>query len=173
MTAAELQELEVSSIRSFVEQHARDYLTGRVLDFGCGQSPYQGIIEAAGGVYAPFDRVAFPANVSGEDVGPDSIPDNEQFDAALCTQVIQYLEEPYDELMKLRGLIRPNGHLVLTGPTCWPEREPDDLWRFTQAGVEKLLRWAGFEVLVLQPRAGVALAPGFELSLGWGAVARA
>lgn len=172
MTDGDLQELERASIESFVSSQS-GYLTGTVLDLGCGKQPYRHIVEAVGGDYIAFDRADYPANVSGEDVGPDVDFDGVRFDAVLCTQVIQYLEEPYDQLLGIREMLVAGGHLVMTGPTNWPEREGEDLFRFTRAGIEKLLRWAGFDVVVLQPRANVLVATGFELSLGWGAVARA
>jgi hypothetical protein len=91
----------------------------------------------------------------------------------LCTQTIQYWPEPFEVLLAICSALHDGGHLVLTGPTCWPEIEGDDLFRYTQGGVEKLLRWAGFDVVRIVPRAGVSVAPGFDFSLGWGAVARA
>ena len=173
MTADEVRELERSSIRGFVTS-CREHLTGRVLDYGCGRQPYRDIVEYAGGEYVGYDRADFPANVSGEDVGPDydALPVG-GFDAVLSTQTIQYHEEPYELLLDFRALLRPGGVLVITGPTCWPEVESEDLFRFTQAGIGLMLREAGFAVLRLVPRAGVSVAPGFDFSLGWGAVGRA
>lgn len=172
MTADSILDLERSSIRSFVESAAA-LLAGKVLDVGCGLQPYRDIVEAAGGHYVGYDRTSYPANVSGENLGPDCEAwTHLGFDAILCNQVIQYHEEPFELLVELRHILTPGGHLVITGPTCWPEREPEDLFRFTQAGIGTLLRCAGFEIVRLEPRAGVAVAPGFDLSLGWGAVGR-
>lgn len=173
ITADSLLDLERSSIRSFVKSCA-EQLTGRVLDVGCGLQPYRSIVEQAGGEYVPYDRVSYPANVSGEDVGPDcSAWTHLGFDAILSTQIIQYHEEPFELLAEFRSILHNGGHLVITGPTCWPEREPEDLFRFTQAGIGTLLRCAGFEIVRLELRAGVSVAPGFDLSLGWGALCRA
>lgn len=173
MTADEIRDLERQSIRAFVESCA-DHLTGRVLDVGAGLQPYRDIVEAGGGEYVPHDRVDYPANVSGENVGPpDQMEERGGFDAVLLNQVIQYSEEPLELLLGCAHVLRDGGVLIATGPGCWPEVEGDDLFRYTQAGVEKLLRWAGFEVVRLEARASVQAAPGFELSLGWGAVARA
>lgn len=171
MTADEIRQLERTSIRSFVESCA-DNLGGRVLDVGCGLQPYRDVVEAAGGEYVGYDRVDFPANVSGENIGPDPTALRD-FDAVLLNQVIQYAEEPLELLLMCGAVLRRGGVLVVTGPTNWPEWENDDLFRYTQAGIEKLLRWAGFDVVRIVPRAGVSVAAGFGFSLGWGALARA
>lgn len=171
MTADEIRELERDSIRAFVES-CTAHFTGMVLDYGSGLSPYRDVIKRAGGEYVAHDRIGYAANVSHEDVGSDD-PLAGRYDAILCTQVLQYVEEPFELLLLFAASLVDGGHLVITGPESWPSIEGDDLFRYTQAGVEKLLRWAGFDVVRIVPRAGVSVAPGFDFSLGWGAVARA
>ncbi len=170
MTADPIRELERASIRSFVTSCA-EHFTGTVLDYGCGLQPYRDIVEAAGGLYVPHDRVGYPANVSGENVGQDE-PLQSRYQAILCNQVLQYVPEPYELLLSFAAALQDGGHLVITGPTNWPEVESDDLFRYTQAGIEKLLRWAGFDVVRLEQRAHVEVF-GVTFSLGWGALARA
>lgn len=172
MTADEVRQLERESIAAFVASAAEQFAGARVLDFGCGLQPYRLIVEAAGGDYVGYDREAFPGNVSDTDVGPD-YGDLGRFDCVLSTQMLQYSEEPFELLLEFRSLLWDGGVLVLTGPTNWPEVEPVDLFRFTEAGIGFMLREAGFDVLRLERRASVRVGPGFELSLGWGAVARA
>jgi hypothetical protein len=160
-----VRELEKGSIRRFVASCA-EQLSGVVLDFGSGKEPYREIVEAAGGEYHAFDRIAFPANVSGLDVGymrhqADCV------DAILCTQVAQYLPTPWRTFAYLYGLIRTGGHLVMTYPTTWPEVEPGDLWRFTKAGMERLLEIADFQIVRHEERAAIDLG-GFRLPLGYG-----
>ncbi len=95
------------------------------------------------------------------------------WDAILCNQVIQYIPDPFELLCDMREALRGGGHLVLTGPTNWRELEADELWRFTVAGIRYMLTEAGFDVLRLERRAVVEFAPGFEMSLGYGCLARA
>lgn len=149
-----VREMERSSIRVFMEEN-RGYLKGRVLDFGAGREPYRDLVD---GEYVPFE----PGGV----IEPP-------FDAVMCNQVIQYLESPLAQLRQFRtDFLRPGGHLVMTGPTNWAEVEGCDLFRFTRAGIKFLMGQAGFETLILKSRAAINLG-GFELSLGWGLVARA
>lgn len=168
-TAESIRELERDSIRSFLESRGSD-LTGRVLDLGCGRQRYRGLVEACGGEYVPFDRQAFPGNVSARDVG--DLPDGE-FDAVLVTQVIQYATDPHAFLLAdiLPLIDDRNGALVMTYPLCWDWIEPDDLWRFTPAGMANLLTDCGFRVMHSEERAAVELG-GFRFPLGYGVVAR-
>lgn len=195
-----LRERERESIAAFVQQAADDgYLSGRVLDYGCGRQPYRGIVESAGGEYFGFDLPGFPANVSGERVVPAgydlAIEENHghmtalhewtrkqgELDCVLCTQVIQYIplaELYYDSSgdglwLDLRILMPDDREtLVLTYPTHWPEVEPEDLHRFTKAGMERLLADAGFEI-VLHERRHTAAVEGELLAIGYGVIARA
>lgn len=171
-SATRIRELERDSIRAFVASYP---FHGDVLDYGCGKMPYQTVVlgAAVGNAvrYVPWDRATLPANVSDGDVGADDVLHGRQWDAILCTQVVQYVPDVYRLLRRFRDALKPGGALVLTGPGCWAEVEPDDLHRFTRAGIGRLLTAAGFEVERLEERAAVDLG-GFRFSLGWGAVGR-
>lgn len=177
----DLRTIERESIRAFVQKAADEgYLSGRVLDYGCGKQPYRDIVEAAGGEYHGWDLTEFPANVSGENVTPE-VPMGTRFDAVLCTQVLQYVPQVAGTLAAQYGM---SPILVLTYPTNWPEVEPEDLHRFTKAGMERLLTEAGFEIVLHERRATIkpALPPNWEVAaygapddfaLGYGVIARA
>jgi predicted TPR repeat methyltransferase len=173
MNGDQIREIEARTIRQFVLAHD-DLLTGRVLDYGCGRRPYRDIVRRAGGTYIGFDREAFAGNVSGEDIGElDELrPASEGFDAILCTQVLQYVRDPDELLLLFANWLRNGGHLILTGPTNWPEVEPDDLHRHTLAGIRRMMRETGFEVVDSESR-GTLPIPGFGLSIGYGVVGRA
>jgi hypothetical protein len=166
----DLSGMERPSITAFLYgAAAKGYLGGDVLDFGCGQQPYRGIVEDGGGVYHPYDRQQFGGNVSRRDVGPD--PREASFDAILCTQVIQYVAIPalFPTVTRFAALLRTGGRVVMTYPTTWPEIR-DDLTRFTRHGMESLLTAAGFRVVLHEQRAAIPF-DGFDLPLGYGIVA--
>lgn len=148
-----VRDLERGSIRTFVEKH-RHLLRGRVMDFGCGQQPYKHLVN---GEYFPVDQ-------------GDALPDV-PLDTILCTQVLQYIPEPSALIAGFAEWLVHGGHLVMTYPTNWDEVEPTDLWRFTKAGVEQMLRDAGFFVVDHERRAEINL-NGFKFPLGYGVVAR-
>jgi SAM-dependent methyltransferase len=151
-----LRDRERETIREFLEGNA-ELLGGRVLDYGCGQQPYRDIIKQAGGDYVGWDRRDLPASVAFSDHGPKSLRD-EHFDAIICTQVIQYVD-PGDVTFFLGGLhdhLRHNdGWLLITGPTAWVVNEPQEMQRFTPAGIRRLLDIAGFENIAADCRHAV------------------
>lgn len=181
-----LRELESASIRAFVQSAADEgYLSGRVLDYGCGRQPYRDIVEAAGGEYLPFDRVDFPASCAEQDWGDDDAEIG-PLDAILCTQVIQYIEDPFALLQRMPSLLGGLRHvdlgggcLVMTYPTNWPEVEREDLHRFTKAGMERLLTEAGFTIVRHERRAWALMVASDvgdaneRIALGYGVIARA
>lgn len=172
-----LRELERNSIRDFVASAAEaGYLSGRVLDYGCGKQPYRLIVEANGGEYVGYDAPTFPASVVTEDTTGDAW--SLDFNTVLCTQVVQYVSDVRKFLWDIRIDRFPptkGGHLVLTYPTNWPEVETADLHRFTKAGMERLLTEAGFEIVAHEPRHRVYMvgAPTDPFCLGYGVIARA
>lgn len=164
-----LRDLERESLAEFVASCSLLFL-GPVLDFGCGRQPYRPIVEAQRGAeYVGFDSPAFPASVAETERGPLDWA-HRVWGTILCTQVVQYVPDPAALLAAFADCLSPVGHLVLTGPTNWPVVENEDLWRFTPAGITRLLEDAGFTVERLDERAHVP-SPGGPLLLGWGAVA--
>lgn len=148
------------------------YLTGSVLDYGAGLQPYRRYVESVGGVYVPWDRVGLPGSVATEDAGPHD-PLKSGWDTIVCTQVLQYVLSPFQLLKDFYyALLTKQGVLLLTYATNWDEVEDEDLWRFTKAGMERLLFLAGFEVLSHERRAEVSCND-FTFPLGYGVVARA
>lgn len=182
-----LREIERQSIHSFIERAGADgYITGRVLDYGCGKQPYRSLVESYGAKYVGFDHPDLPASVAVEPlnarppivknlVDDAYLPDvggTPLFDVVLCTQVLQYVPDVPDKLSGFRALMHDQGHLVLTYPTHWPEVEPEDLWRFTKAGMERLLIKAGFEIVRHERRHEMVNRDG-TWAIGYGVIARA
>lgn len=156
-TGEQIRRLERASIREFMVKYQR-YLVGKVLDFGCGTpetcvepSPYRDLCP---GTYVGYEK--------GQKLptGP--------YDAIMCNQVLQYVEEPQAVVDMFNALLYSNGYLVMTVPTNWDEVEPEDKWRFTRPGIEYLLR--DWKILHLERRAEIWL-NGFKFPLGYGVVA--
>lgn len=162
-----LRQLENDSIRAFVASCHKE-LRGKVLDYGCGASPHRDLVRGAR--YYGYDDPTHPAYVFG---GNPNTPEPwwQRWDAILCTQVLEYIPDPASQLREFNPMLRPKGHLVLTYPTNWPEVEKEDLHRFTQAGMERLLHQAHFEILRHERRAEVRM-NGNVFALGYGVVAR-
>jgi hypothetical protein len=150
ITRTSIRLVERESIKKFVEEH-KSLLTGRVLDFGAGEEPYRGLVT---GEYIPFEK--------GEEFPKGT------FHTVLVNQVVQYLESPHEVFSKLASV---GEYLVMTYPTNWEEIEDTDIRRYTKAGMEHMLKDAGYEILSHEKRCSVRFI-NFELVMGYGVVAR-
>lgn len=145
-----IRQIERASIRAWMVKH-RDLLTGRVLDFGSGDEPYKDLVA---GEYVPHEK--------------DSQGPHGYFDAVICNQVLQYVNDPENVLRwAIAASLKRGGHLLLTYATNWDEVEKEDLWRFTKSGMERLLQKCGFTILAHDLRAKVQFG-NFSFPLGYG-----
>lgn len=163
-TNDEIRKVERQSIRAFLFEH-REYLIGRVLDFGCGLAhtcvepqPYRNIIESqialfGRGEYVPFD-IGYPLPLG-------------DFDTVLMTQVLHLTPDPQAILNSFKGRTK---FLVITYPTLWQEIQAEDYWRFTKRGMEAMLRLAGFQPVIHKVRWTLPQKD-FHLSGGYGVIA--
>jgi SAM-dependent methyltransferase len=134
----------------------------KVLDYGCGGSPYRPLFgnctyhraDLAGGrdldfEYGPDARL--PPNVSG-------------YDCVLSTQVLEHVEEPETYLRECYRVLRPGGRLILTTHGLYEDHAcPHDYWRWTVYGLKRLVENSGLKVeaakkLTTGPRSAVFLA---------------
>ena len=160
-----------NEIRAQQRQHIIDFLAnvdfaGRVLDYGCSNGPYRNIVESRNGKWHGYNRGHYPGG-SKDNIGPDN-PLGEKWDVILCTQMLQYVPDPPWLLDDFRGCSR---RLVLTFATNWPEVEPEDLWRFTRTGMERMLTETGWQPVLMQQLGAVQFGDREWCALGYGVVA--
>jgi len=116
---------------------AQDVAGLRVLDVGCGDRPYDPLLASAAEIVG-FDRPGSPhADVHGE---IEAIPvEDASFDVVLCLQVLEHVPDPAAAVRELRRVVRPGGRVLATTHGIYPfHPNPDDLWRWTHTGLEKL-----------------------------------
>jgi len=139
--------------REFICQYGAK-LTGKVLDVGCGKSPYRRYLGAS--EYIGLD--------DNPGVGPDvignisAIPfEEDTFDGVLCTEVLEHIPDPRQGIAEVSRVLKPGGTLYITVPMSWClHYEPYDYFRFTKYGLQYLLEEAGFGVLETARVGGVA-----------------
>jgi len=134
------------------------HLRGRLIDIGCGAKPYQEML----------------ARYVTEDVGVDhqqtlhdksqidyfgtayELPaENASFDSAICTAVLDHLEEPERALRECHRVLKPAGAAIYTIPFIWHlHEEPRDFYRFSKYGLRYLFEKTGFEIVELKALSG-------------------
>jgi SAM-dependent methyltransferase len=135
---------------------AQDVRGLRVLDVGCGDRPYEPLLAAAAEVVG-FD---VPGNAHADLHGSiDALPvEDGSFDVVLCLQVLEHVPDPAAAVRELRRVVRPGGRVLLSTHGIYPfHPNPDDLWRWTHSGLERLFRENGqWTSVTVRPGAGTA-----------------
>jgi SAM-dependent methyltransferase len=134
------------------------YLRGRLIDIGCGLKPYEQLASPFVSEHVGVDEDRSRHGTSRVDLTGSAyaIPaPDESFDSALCSAVLEHLEEPEQALRECFRVLRPGAHAIITVPLMWHlHEEPRDFFRYTRHGLNHLLVKAGFEVVEMVPLSG-------------------
>lgn len=145
------------------------FIKGRALDIGCGLRPYARYLEA---------RRCVGIDILAE-VQPDiraycdQLPFKDgSFDSVICTEVLEHVAQPRSCLAGINKVLKKGGFVYITVPQCWClHYEPDDYWRFTRYGIERLMREAGFEIVSMRRIGGIFSLVGVRLvDVAWTAL---
>lgn len=63
-------------------------------------------------------------------------------DAALCTEVLEHVADPFEVVGEIHRCLRPGGVLLASSPFLWPDHHCEDYpdyWRFTRQGWARLM----------------------------------
>ena len=133
-----------------------NYAQGRVLDIGCGNKPYQSLFDNKCTEYIGCDIVQSSKNAVDIICQATEIPIvDDYFDTIFCTQVIEHVEDHDKVLNEMFRLLKPNGHVILSGPLYWHLHEqPHDFFRFTKYGFQYIFEKQGFEIKQTLPNGG-------------------
>lgn len=118
-----------------------------VLDYGCGSRPYESLFLARGSRYLGAD-LAGSAAVDVTLTNGEAIPlPTASVDAVLSSQVLEHVEDPAHYLAEAARILKPSGFLILSTHGIWRYHpDPQDLWRWTSAGLRRLIGQAGFRI---------------------------
>jgi SAM-dependent methyltransferase len=137
----------------------------RVLDVGCGVKPYYPFFQPYASEYVGVDVVE---GLGADLIGPvEALPvEDGSFDLVVCSQVLEHCDDPAQAVRELRRVTAPGGRvLASTHGVQVYHPSPNDLWRWTHAGLEKLFQdngdWARLDV---RPGAGTTACVGMLLT---------
>ena len=127
----------------------------RVLDVGCGVKPYYPFFAGA----ASYVGVDMKENAAADLVGSaDALPvEDESFDVVLCTQVLEHVDHPSRVVRELHRVCKPGGRvLASTHGVMVFHPNPQDLWRWTHTGLQRLFEEQEWSSLSVEAGAGSA-----------------
>ncbi len=137
-------------------QDNSEFISGKVLDFGCGTQPYKKLFKAD-------EYIGVEIDIPGEykDKGivyydGKTIPfEDETFDSMISSEVFEHVIN-IDEIVKeLNRVLKTGGNALITVPFVYPRHcWPNDYRRYTYEGLKNLLVSNGFEILKCESNAG-------------------
>jgi len=136
-------------LEKFLDRAAAEVSQGSmVLDAGAGDGRYSLHFKHANYESAdicklerPYSEITYVCNLN------DIPVEDNRYDAIICTQVLEHINEPSEVLAEFNRVLKPGGKLYLTAPLYYPEHEiPYDFYRYTQFGFQHLFKKAGFTV---------------------------
>lgn len=154
-------------IRNFLVNYIHDrdlkifssiYFNGRLVDIGCGTKPYAAMLSPYVTEHIGVDHEdSLHGKVNVNLIGTAyKIPfPEESFDSALCTAVLEHLEEPEQALRECHRVLKLGGIAIYSVPFIWHlHEEPRDFYRFSKYGLEYLFNKTGFEIIELKALSG-------------------
>ena len=137
----------------------------RVLDVGSGTKPYFPFFEPYASEFVSVDIANPAADLEGavEDL---PVADG-SFDVVICNQVLEHSADPAQAVRELRRVVAPGGRvLASTHGVQVYHPAPDDLWRWTHAGLERLFADNGdWRSVTVTPSSGTTACVGMLISI--------
>jgi ubiquinone/menaquinone biosynthesis C-methylase UbiE len=129
-----------------------NYLSGSLLDFGCGTKPYKNLflnVDSYIGVdYQIKGREESQKTVDFFYDGKTIPFKDQEFDSILSTEVLEHVFNIEEILSELNRVLKINGQAIITTPFMWEEHEmPYDFARYTPPALEYLYQKHGFEII--------------------------
>src|SRR3989338_8068056 len=124
-----------------ISKHVKN-IGGVVIDLGGGKNPsYERFWSI---MPEKFIRVDVNKNTEPDIIADLNQPlpfNNNYADMIFLFNVIYILESPQKTLREINRILKSGGKLFITSPFIFNEaKEPNDYWRFTSEGLEKLLK---------------------------------
>jgi SAM-dependent methyltransferase len=137
---------------------AAKYFRGRLIDIGCGEKQYRRLLAPYVIEHVGVDHPETLHDKSQTDLFGSAyeIPAEDcSFDSAVCTAVLEHLEEPEQALRECARILKPGACAIYSVPFIWHlHEEPRDFFRYSKHGLEYLFEKVGFEVIRLDALAG-------------------
>lgn len=149
-------------------RQATKYVQGKLLDVGCGEKPYFGILNPYVEKYIGIEH----PNTLHKDKHIDLYADacripfkKDSFNCVVSFQVMEHISEPGYMLTEVYRVLQKGGNVVLTTPFMWGIHErPNDFYRYTRYGLQYLLEKAGFEIINIEANTGFWVMAGLRFN---------
>jgi len=137
---------------------AKKYFKGTLIDIGCGTKPYKELLHPYIQDHIGVDHEATfhsKANIDLFGSAYEIPAESNSIDSALCSAVLEHLEEPEKAIQECFRTLKPGGYAIYSVPFIWHvHEEPRDFYRFTKYGLKYLFKKSGFEIMEIKALSG-------------------
>lgn len=157
--AKEIKNILINQIHDRqLKQYASKYLSGRLIDIGCGTKPYKNLLAPYVSEHVGCDHKGTLHDKSNIDLfgtAYDIPVKDTSFDSAICTAVFEHLEKPEKALFECYRVLKPEGMTIYSVPFIWHlHEEPRDFFRYSKYGLKYLFEKVGFEIIEIKALSG-------------------
>lgn len=149
--------LAMKPLIEWIKNVAPQFASGTLLDYGCGNRPYESFLQTRIKQYIGVDVTQNKFNTVNFVIKQnEKLPfENGSIDTVLSTQVLEHTPEPKDYVQEVSRVLRLGGIFILTCPgTYMLHEEPYDFFRYTKYGLQHLLEFHNFEIVRLDTAGG-------------------
>lgn len=120
----------------------------KILDYGCGDKPYEYLFENHAVLYVGADVGNNPKAEYNFKPGEKLTFSNEEFDIVLSSQVLEHVEDVSSYLNECSRVLKQDGLLFLSTHGTWQyHASPYDFYRWTSLGLKTVISKHKFEVI--------------------------
>ncbi len=122
---------------------------GLVLDLGAGRLAWKDLLMANAENCVAVDVARQHADLDAVVDATEMLPfRDEVFDVVFCCSVLEHAPEPWKTFPEIFRVLKNGGTAIISLPFVLHLHDaPDDFYRFTRFGIERLATSAGFEVI--------------------------
>jgi ubiquinone/menaquinone biosynthesis C-methylase UbiE len=137
---------------------AERYISGKLIDIGCGTKPYKNTLAPFVSEHIGVDHLETfhdKQNIDLFGTAYDIPVEDESFDSAISTAVLEHLEEPEKAIQECYRILKSGGYAIYSIPFLWHlHEEPRDFYRYSKYGIEYLFEKVGFKIIEIKPLSG-------------------
>jgi len=141
------------------EKYIPQYVSGKLLDLGCGSVPlydaYKEYIEEV--ICTDWENTTHPNLYLDivHDLNQELPFANDSFDTIIFSDVLEHLANPKKVLHEINRVLVKGGYVLMNVPFYyWLHEEPYDYYRYTEYWYNKNLKEAGFDIIRLEKLGG-------------------
>ncbi len=118
------------------------YFKGIIIDIGCGEKPLKNISTQYVTKHIGVDHqdtLHDKSNIDRFGTAYDIPAKDGKFDSAICTAVLEHLEETDKAIKEADRVLKKGGYAIYSVPLFWHlHEEPRDFYRYTKYGLRYL-----------------------------------